>query len=325
MSVDVSIIVPVYNRETKILDCIHSLQAQTYKKLEIVIVDDGSQDSSGERCDALASMDQRIKVIHKSNGGVSSARNVGIQKASGKYLMFLDSDDVYEPETVEAMMKYAKDETLCLCGIRKISQGKSKDYLYDERDVTEYTSQYYFDMDRKGIFYSVCNKLYVKDILVNEAISFDETVHYTEDFIFNLQYFQHIKKVIILNKAYYHYIDCDKHSLSKANIENILHGTKATHQHIYDYLKANPNIPKTLQASCMHSFVVNLLSCVDRSQPFFRVNNEAVTQLITPAMKELRMMLPYANTKTKIEYWLLKHRMFRVDRMLRTLYFKMNS
>ena len=116
----VSIIVPVYNREKVIVRCLQSLQAQTYRYLEIIVVDDGSQDQSAEICMTMAANDSRIKVIKQTNGGVSSARNRGIKEAAGKYLMFLDSDDVYEADTVDSMMEYAAENTLCICGMRRI-------------------------------------------------------------------------------------------------------------------------------------------------------------------------------------------------------------
>ena len=89
----VSVIVPVYNVEQFLERCINSIQQQTYRHLEIILVDDGSPDSCGEICDAYARSDSRIRVIHKKNGGLSSARNAGIELASGDYIAFIDSDD----------------------------------------------------------------------------------------------------------------------------------------------------------------------------------------------------------------------------------------
>jgi len=186
----VSIIVPVYNREKVIVRCLQSLQAQTYRYLEIIVVDDGSQDQSAEICMTMAANDSRIKVIKQTNGGVSSARNRGIKEAAGKYLMFLDSDDVYEADTVDSMMEYAAENTLCICGMRRIDpHGKSKDYVYDQTPVSYYDSDYYFEIDRRRLFYSVCNKLYMKEKIIKNGLFFDESIHYTEDFIFNLHYY----------------------------------------------------------------------------------------------------------------------------------------
>lgn len=103
----VSIIVPVYNVESFLNECVQSIFAQTYKNIEIVLVDDGATDNSGKMCDEYSLKDDRIVVIHKENGGLSSARNAGIEKATGDYLIFVDSDDVISPSMVETMVSKA--------------------------------------------------------------------------------------------------------------------------------------------------------------------------------------------------------------------------
>ena len=100
----VSVIVPVYNVENYLPRCVDSILAQTYEKLEVILVNDGSKDGSGAICDDYAGREERIRVIHKKNGGLSSARNAGIDAAAGSYLAFVDSDDWIEPDALEAMM-----------------------------------------------------------------------------------------------------------------------------------------------------------------------------------------------------------------------------
>ena len=102
----VSIIVPVYNVEKYVEECVQSLLTQSYKKLEIILVDDGSLDKSGEICDNLSLKDNRIKVLHKKNGGLSDARNHGIDVATGKYVMFVDSDDIVDRDIVQDLYSY---------------------------------------------------------------------------------------------------------------------------------------------------------------------------------------------------------------------------
>ena len=104
----ISIIVPVYNVEEFLPKCIDSILAQTYENLEIILVEDGTKDNSGQICDAYAEKDSRIKVIHKENGGLSSARNAGMDVARGEYFGFVDSDDWIEPETYESLMVLAQ-------------------------------------------------------------------------------------------------------------------------------------------------------------------------------------------------------------------------
>ena len=98
--IEVSIIIPVYNEEKQISHCLDSIQCQEYKNYEVIIVDDGSIDKTGEICDSYAKKDSRFKVIHEANGGVSVARNKGIDVATGKLLMFVDSDDFVKPDFI---------------------------------------------------------------------------------------------------------------------------------------------------------------------------------------------------------------------------------
>lgn len=320
----VSIIVPVYNREKIIKNCIDSLQNQSYENFEIIIVNDGSSDQTYDVCTKLCNEDQRIRLIHKENGGVSSARNLGIKEAQGEYIMFLDSDDFYEKDTVKKMVEYVDEDTLCICGFLEVNNKKSKVYIYADEPVTIYKSKYYFDMDRKRLFYSVCNKLYSRKKLLEFNLFFDEEVHYTEDFIFNLNYYQHMQKVILINNPYYHYVDCDESSLSKDRQDNFLNGTLANSKAVKKYLDAHPEISKTMQAKCYHSFLVNLLGYLDRvSDSFFSIDRKSAAKLIEKEMKDLQRFLPYINRKTKIEYWLIKHRLFLMDRLIRTVYFKL--
>ena len=117
----VSVIIPVYNVQQYLPQCLESVCNQTYSRIEIIVVDDGSKDTSGTIADEYAEKDERITVIHKANGGLSSARNEGIDHAKGEYYLFVDSDDYIDPETVErllgAMLK--QDAQLVECGMRK--------------------------------------------------------------------------------------------------------------------------------------------------------------------------------------------------------------
>ncbi len=115
----ISVIVPVYNVEQYLPRCVDSILAQTYENLEILLVDDGSRDSSGALCDDYARRDKRIRVIHKENGGLSSARNAGIDVAHGEYLAFIDSDDYLEPDAYALLLELAQAENVLLvCGGR---------------------------------------------------------------------------------------------------------------------------------------------------------------------------------------------------------------
>ena len=120
----VSIIVPVYKSKDTLKRCVESLLAQTVEDTEMILVDDGSPDGSGELCDKLAEEDSRIRVIHKENGGVSSARNVGIEAAKGDYLLFADSDDYVEQDMVEKLLSGIGNDDIAICGFHHHYQGR---------------------------------------------------------------------------------------------------------------------------------------------------------------------------------------------------------
>lgn len=108
MKEQISVIIPIYNVEKYLSDCVESVLKQTYTDLEIILVDDGSQDASGQICDDYAKQDSRVQVIHKKNGGLSSARNAGIDQATGQYFFFLDSDDWIAENALELLYKEIK-------------------------------------------------------------------------------------------------------------------------------------------------------------------------------------------------------------------------
>lgn len=124
----ISVIVPVYNVENYVEQCLQSIIAQTYKNIEIVVVDDGSTDSSGEICDLLAETDSRIAVYHKSNGGISAARNDGVDKSNGEYIAFIDSDDIIAPTYLEYLYKLLTDNDadISCCSFIKTSDRETE-------------------------------------------------------------------------------------------------------------------------------------------------------------------------------------------------------
>lgn len=131
----VSIIVPVYNVEKYINDCVKSILGQTYRELEIILVDDGSTDASGVFCDEWAKIDSRIIVIHKENGGLSDARNAGLDQATGDWIMFVDSDDFIHPDTVKLSLEIAQRNQSDLVTFGYVEVDESCDYMQTEVEL----------------------------------------------------------------------------------------------------------------------------------------------------------------------------------------------
>ena len=170
----VSIIVPVYKVEKYLDRCVESLVNQTYKNIEIILVDDGSPDNCPEMCDAWAQKDSRIVVIHKENGGVSSARNKGLESARGEWIWFVDSDDYVELFALEKLVPMTDNSDLIIFDTRI-------DELYVKDD--RFFDNYYF-MYRFG--FGPCNKLYKKSIITENNLKFDVEEAIGEDLLFNI-------------------------------------------------------------------------------------------------------------------------------------------
>ena len=206
----VSIIIPVYNTEKYIDRCLESVLAQTHSKLEILLVDDGSSDSSGAICDSYAKKDERVRVFHLQNGGVSSARNYGIEKASGEYIIFVDSDDWLEADAVERMV-----ERISADGVDLSVFSLTFEYVGFSDKLKIYSAVYtpyeYFTDSEQNIAYicSPCNKIYRAQIMLDNNIRFTPGIKYGEDFTFNVNYLGYTNKLSLHDESYYHY-DCTR-------------------------------------------------------------------------------------------------------------------
>lgn len=168
MSDLISVIVPVYNVEQYLEKCVDSIKNQSYPHLEILLIDDGATDSSGQLCDTLAETDSRIKVFHKVNGGLSDARNYGMQKASGAFILFLDSDDYIHPHMIESLYEQMikEDADVSVCNIMNVYEtGESPQCenpeLYFVMNTDEFLKEYLIGKLVPG---SICNKLIRKEI-----------------------------------------------------------------------------------------------------------------------------------------------------------------
>lgn len=212
----VSIIVPVYNVFKKLDRSISSLINQSFRDIEIILVDDGSTDDSGELCDKYAADDNRIKVIHKVNGGVSSARNTGIEAATGEYIMFVDSDDYTDERSCEVMLNaienYGVD--MIVSSYNTVYNGKVMKHICPEK---VYESVYDIKDDFRLIYLdcflnSPWNKLFKRELIKNK---FDENMPYFEDYYFVLDYMDNIKSLATIETPLYYYVEDTGSSLTK--------------------------------------------------------------------------------------------------------------
>lgn len=203
----VSIIIPVYKVENYLKGCIESIIMQTYKDLEIILVDDGSPDNSGDICDEFAKRDSRIKVIHKKNGGLSSARNAGMNLATGKYITFCDSDDYLKPQTIsryiELQKKYNSDIVSCESLLYNNGTTTIIENYHKKESITQMSGYEYIS----GFFNyttdcSVCNKLFKKETIINHRFEEGKT---NEDILFLYEIFRNCKTIVHTNEGLYLY------------------------------------------------------------------------------------------------------------------------
>ena len=221
----VSIVVPVYNAEEYIAECLEAIIKQSYKNIEIILINDGSSDKSGEICDRYANLDNRIQVIHNKNYGVSYSRNCGIEIATGEYILFIDSDDIVEKEYVEILIK----EIICnkcdvsICGYEKIDIINNKQVSFLIRGYNDVfcgilKRDYYI---LEPFLLTPWGKLYRTKVIKKYNIRFPEDCKIAEDQIFNYTYLNFVKKYVYINKPMYKYFLRNMYSLtSNRNIEN---------------------------------------------------------------------------------------------------------
>lgn len=203
----VSIIIPVYNVEKYLLACVNSAINQTYKCLEIILVDDGSTDSSGRICDECAKMDSRIKVIHKVNGGLSDARNVGIDAATGDYLAFVDSDDLIHTQFIETLYSLVCDFKADIASVefKNFYDEESLDLegiLFGETMILQSEEAIDKILYQNILDNSVCNKLYDRHLF--DGLRFPIGKLY-EDLAIFYKVYERAKRVVHRRVAYYYY------------------------------------------------------------------------------------------------------------------------
>ena len=216
----ISIIVPVYNSKAHLECCVTSILNQSYKQFELLLIDDGSTDGSSELCDELLQKSEKIRVIHKENGGVSTARNRGLEEARGDYIIFIDSDDMISEKYVEAFMNVSQDADLII--------GSIEDVYTDERgsiykkELRKHKAPLQGNLSEQ--YYNLIDwlrgpvaKLYRKDIIDEHHLRFDENLSVAEDQVFNFSYYRYVISYKIEEEGLYQYF----HYNTKISLSNL--------------------------------------------------------------------------------------------------------
>lgn len=242
----VSVIVPVYNSEKYLEQCLGSIRNQSYTNLEIIVIDDGSTDNSLSICTQLAEKDNRLRVCSIPNGGVSNARNQGIEKATGTYIQFVDSDD-YLPQiyiaTLVAVLE-AQNADLAICCIKTVDF-KGVEYEYwcmDNVRIPLVSAEHYietlYSLIKTFLLFGPVNKLYKKQMIDARNVRFKTDISYGEDLIFNLDYIKKEDVLVVENSVYYPYLQDNTVSLSKKPDPNKIEYAKEVHHKLITFLES---------------------------------------------------------------------------------------
>lgn len=258
----VSIIVPIYNSAQYLDECLQSICRQEYKNIEIILVNDGSTDCSLDICKRYQGMDHRIQIYSITNQGVSHARNIGIKNSTGVYIAFVDADDKIGPLYIESLVSKMKESSY------DISIGIITEYIVNTNKMIQHsvdslhlTNNLYIDYHLIFPFlWSIFGKLYKASIIKNQSIFFDESLNVCEDQIFNMKYFEFVKKYIIFDSYEYIYYIRTTASLSKKRNKKIFEDYLYKLKYEREFLQKNNVVfwNKVLTAHCLY-IIKNML------------------------------------------------------------------
>ena len=218
----ISVIIPVYKAENYISECIESILSQSYSDFELILVDDGSPDRCGIICDEYARKDSRVKVVHKKNEGVSAARNEGLDKAAGDWVLFIDADDKVASNYFDDLISLTEEglETcLVVCGSSRIDRDDGKEMWRTQFNNAVYSivnigkSGGLKEVDHLLIYGTVCGKLYNLRLINRFCIRFNAHLSLNEDHLFYFEYLSHLTTIVSSDRIGYFYM-YDKRSVS---------------------------------------------------------------------------------------------------------------
>lgn len=307
--VKVSVIMPVYGVEKYVGKAIESIQAQTLKDFEFLIVDDGTKDHSGTICDEYAAKDPRITVIHKENGGAPSARNAAMDIAKGKYYYFMDSDDWAEPTMLEDMVALAEktDAQLVVTGYYidtyysdtayYTQEQTQPDALYESKEAFRHAAYALFDAN---LLYTPWNKLYRGDYLRENNLRFSNT--FWDDFPFNLSVIRDIERVAVSSEKYYHFMRARAESETAKYHANMYEKREEEHRwmvELYDYWDVHDEASMEFVA---RRYIERVIGCIENvANPACSLSRKEkhaeIRRIITS--KTVRTQLPLMKARSK--------------------------
>lgn len=272
----ISIVVPVYNVEKYLKQCVYSLINQSYKNIEIILVNDGSKDRSGEICNELEKLDKRIKIVNKKNEGLGLARNTGLEYVNGEYVTFIDSDDYADENLIQelynAVQSYKADTSIG--GFKRVNNdGKTlfkeayENHVYEDKEIiNNLLTRMIGSSPEKSdaIRMSVWNVLYSMDIINDNNLKFcSEREFISEDILFNLEYYKLSQKVVVINNSLYNY-RVNQESLTKKYRVDKFKSCKKLYNELYKKIKMIYNDDDKVKFRLQRQYFVNIRSCISQ-------------------------------------------------------------
>ena len=301
----ISVIVPIYNSEKYLQKCIDSIVNQTYKDLEIILVNDGSTDNSPKLCDEFAKNDKRIVVIHQENKGLSASRNAGLRRATGEYITFVDSDDYIEDDTYEKVFWAIENFNSDLVFFREKSVDETGKTIYINGEtpsgkIFEITQDDAAQLIIGRLINGMCDKVYKSSVL--DGIFFKEGYMYGEDFMYNLLALSRIQKIGYVDQIKYSYV---------SNSSSVTH--KKFNKNSFDqvYFKdevtkfVGDNFPKYLPVFQKRAFLARLRICrpiyLEKLQNEYKAEISQLNDYMTTNFNTICKQLTFLET---VEYYL---------------------
>ena len=306
----ISVIVPVYNTEKYLHRCIDSVLAQTYKDFELLLIDDGSKDSSGAICDEYAARDSRVKVFHKENGGVSSARNAGLAIASGDWIMHLDGDDWIAPDIQERLIRKGEDTGADIVMGDFLFAYSDRDILYSlpdwDNNKTASLNRYI-----TSVWTCVWGGIHKRSLYEVYQLKSPQGVTYCEDFHLMARLCYHAKKVVNVHQPFYHYRQQEgsvMHNLNKKTERD----EQWVYQDIIRFFKEQGVYDDYRKSMCWRMLKATQELVLDKS-------TWKTFQEMVPEKKHYIWDCPYINRKLKMNMWCLTHHLSWISQLMLNL------
>lgn len=312
MNRKISVIIPCYNLEKEIGNCIESVLNQTFQNLEILVIDDGSKDSSVNVIKQYCKWDSRVSCIEQENQGPSAARNNGIQKATGDYIMFIDGDDTIGKTYIEELEKAIIDDCdLVIAGLRYVySNGEESivNGIAFHEEKADFIDKHYAEFIKRRLIFGPVNKLYKREVLEKYNIRFDTNIEIREDGLFVLDFIEKTKTISGIENSEYFYI---QHSLSGSLVTKFHESETRINERFFKRLLELYNGKELKDEEIASIYPIYLNMDISSIRKFFKSESPGFNEgmkyikkiLKNPTFIEARRRLAIVNKKSALKYY----------------------